>query len=251
MIRYVFLNEQSQFEAVAALEHRIWQTSPAETISTHVQRVIVHTGGCILGAYDAAQLVGFTIGVPTKDAGKMWSHIAGVHPDYQRQGIGYAMKQQQRAWAREHGYRRIHWTFDPLLSPNAHFNLRLLDVQANRYHVNFYGEMTDGINAGLPTDRLEASWVLDDDTPRPQVPRDAQFLLHDRQGRPQVRLVFGEDGYFVEIPWDFAALKAQDPARALDWRMAQREVLLAAFAEGYMARDFVRQNGRCWYVLGK
>ena len=52
----------------------------------------------------------------------------------------------------------IAWAFDPLQAGNAHFNLARLGATAGRYIENMYGERTDALNAGVPTDRLIAEW---------------------------------------------------------------------------------------------
>ena len=55
----------------------------------------------------------------------------------------------------------IAWAFDPLQAGNAHFNLARLGATAGRYIDNMYGERTDALNAGVPTDRLIAEWDVD------------------------------------------------------------------------------------------
>ncbi len=248
VMTYRPITDNEGFARVAALEMFIWGVNERDAITVHVQRILTHTGGGIIGAYDGEELIGFTVGLATRDPEKLWSHMAGVHPRYQRQGIGYQLKLRQREWAQKEGYRRIHWTFDPLLSQNANFNLRLLRVQVRDYHVNFYGEMS-GINAGLPTDRMEASWLLDDSA-APTPPQAIDFLPGTATD-PQVDapLEFSADWHALEIPYDFATLKNFDPALALAWRLAVRDRLQQAFAAGYSAVDFVRREGRCWYVL--
>ena len=42
-------------------------------------------------------------------------------------------------------------------------NVNRLGVDVRAYHPDFYGEMTDAINAGDRTDRLVAWWVVDSD----------------------------------------------------------------------------------------
>ena len=65
-------------------------------------------------------------------------------------------------WALARGLAQVSWTFDPLVRRNAYFNLAKLGARPRAYLVNFYGPMSDGINAGDDTDRLEAQWRLDD-----------------------------------------------------------------------------------------
>jgi predicted GNAT superfamily acetyltransferase len=186
--------------------------------------------------------------------------VTGVHPDYQGQGIGYRLKQAQRAWAREHGYTWIGWTFDPLQRGNANFNFNRLGVIVRSYYVDFYGSMSDGINTGLASDRFEALWHVSDD----------RGTAHDRPGpaqgeRPQpVFLVRTDEGgtliqpdavswdaeaYAVEIPYDISALKHNHLDRAIQWQLTFREAVQRALAAGYVVDGFVVQQPRCWYVL--
>ncbi len=57
--------------------------------------------------------------------------------------VGFALKVHQRAWALSEGLEEISWTFDPLISRNAHFNLVKLAAEPTSYHRNFYGHMAD------------------------------------------------------------------------------------------------------------
>ena len=52
------------------------------------------------------------------------------------------------------------WTFDPLVRRNAYFNTVKLAARPVEYLVDFYGEMTDEINAGQGSDRLLVEWPL-------------------------------------------------------------------------------------------
>jgi len=239
-ITYRPIEDLEGFAQVSELEMFIWGLTGQEAISVHIQRILTHTGGGIIGAYDGEELVGFAVGLATHDPEKLWSHMAGVHPDYQRRGIGYQLKMQQREWARQQGYRHIHWTFDPVMSQNAHFNLRLLHARVSTYHVNFYGEMS-GINAGLPTDRLEASWPVDESTEL-VIPNTVPYFPSEQDD-----LI--ADWYALEIPADFLALKQENFEQALATRLGLRAALQRAFAAGYTAVDFVREGERCWYVL--
>ncbi len=91
----------------------------------------------------------------------LYSQLTGVVPGYQSQGLGYQIKVVQRDFARAEGIGLIAWAFDPLQAGNAHFNLARLGATAGRYIDNMYGERTDALNAGVPTDRLIAEWKVD------------------------------------------------------------------------------------------
>jgi predicted GNAT superfamily acetyltransferase len=240
-LSYRTCTTSEEYEAVSDLEILIWEMSERQSISPDVLHVLHHTGGHVLGAYDGNRLVAFTIAFATRDPQRLWSHIAAVHPDYQSQGIGYELKHKQREWASSEGFKRMSWTFDPLQRGNAYFNFHLLGAECQHYHENFYGQMSDGLNAGLPSDRFEVTWHFNDN-PLPELPEQASCLLEAVDSRPQLRKQASEEWHTVEIPYDIAALKSQNIALALEWRLAMREVFGAAFAQGYKVVDFSKES---------
>ena len=219
----------AELQAFVALEIAIWGLNARDAVPASLLHALVNNGGVLVGAYAGAQPVGLALGFPARRGQRwlLWSHTNGVHPNYQRQGIGLALKQHQRAWALENGFTEMRWTFDPLQAGNAHFNLTLLGACADTYHVNYYGDMDDAINSGLPSDRVEAVWDL----------RARQPRAHARPSAAQQH---------VEIP---ARLDALEPAAALGWRLALRAALQPALAHGGRLTGFQRAGGRCWYTL--
>jgi predicted GNAT superfamily acetyltransferase len=249
-ITYRICKTSAEFEAISALEILVWNMSDRQSISPDVLHVLGHTGGSVLGAFDEEKLVAFTIAFATRDKEQLWSHIAAVHPEYQSHGIGYEIKHKQREWAIEQGFERISWTFDPLQRGNAYFNFHLLGTVCQKYHENFYGEMRDGLNVGLPTDRFEVVWNLLQ-AERYPLPEDAPFLLEALDTAPQLRGQATEEWHLLEIPYDINSLKSQNMALALEWRLAMREVLGAAFKENYCVVDFSKdsEKQRAYYWL--
>ena len=158
---------------------------------------IVHNGGCALCAEIDGQMVGFCFGFPAKRGDEiwLWSHMAGVRPEFQSKGIGFKLKQAQRQWALDQGYEIMGWTFDPLQRGNANFNFNKLGTTAKKYYINHYGEMKDSINAGLASDRLETIWQLND----PHVVRLAKGTVDDLQPRS-----FSDDQFLVQVDMDDA-----------------------------------------------
>ena len=224
-------------------------------------------GGVVIGAETTAgQLVGFTFGIPARQSGdwSLWSYTAGVAPGFQDRGIGFGLKTAQRRWALAHDYPTIRWTFDPMRRLNANFNFRRLGVTAECYHANRYGTMTDGLNAGMQSDRLEVTWMLND--PRvetlvngqssqsspntPITPDEDQLLLAFEQGQLKTASPEGQSArLYIEIPPDLAALKQQQLELAQAWQLAMRDAFLKAFAAGYHARTMITAAGRYWYEL--
>ena len=277
-ISYHELQTMQALGAVARLEMRAWGMDRADTVPPNLLRALAYTGGVVIGAWDAdkrdqddgtTQWVGFVMGFPGRSISDhnalnwfLWSHMAAVDPAYQRQGIGRGLKQAQRRWALAQGYTQIRWTFDPMQRRNAHFNLRLLGAYAAALSENHYGLMQDGINRGMPSDRLLATWDLNDPLVRAiadgertrSSPSAGQFLLNIS---PQGRILTAQtpqldaETYFVEVPYDRQTLIQDNRDKLALWQRHAREVLQRAFQAGYRATDFVSLHDvrRCWYVL--
>ncbi|RMG84940.1 MAG: GNAT family N-acetyltransferase [Chloroflexi bacterium] len=264
MISYRVLTQPQELKPLPALEAAIWGQDMSETVPTHMTIQVVHNGGVVIGAYDETQIVGFAFAMPYRrgETLALWSLMAGVLPQYQGRGIGFGLKLQQRTWALEHGYESIHWTFDPLQRGNANFNMYRLGAVATRYHINYYGEMHDAINAGLPSDRLEADWFLNDETvqriangqtpPQPPYP-DVWLVKSHKNSRPELCLTefSAEKIYAIEVPYHLNALKQNAPDKALAWRLAQRDAFIAAFEQELVVCGFQQDTARSWFVLQK
>jgi predicted GNAT superfamily acetyltransferase len=264
-ILYREIDNIADLEQLVDLETQVWQMAEREAVPVNILHAIAHSGGCVIGAYDGKKLIGFALALIARDNQTyyLWSHMAAVQPAYQAQGIGFQLKQQQRQWAVARGYDVLRWTFDPLLRGNANFNLHRLGAIATAYHVNFYGAMRDGLNAGLDSDRLEITWHLH--TPRVMAhalgtfaPFHAAFpteflLKTDAGGAPVLHIPPRLEAaiYGAEIPYDMQRLKQTQPDSASTWQKALREALQTALAMGYSVVDFIGHNGKCWYVLQK
>ncbi len=234
-------------------------------------------------------LVGFTFGFPglyhTPDGPrpKHCSHMLGVHPNYRDQGIGFLLKRAQWQMVRHQGLDRITWTYDPLLSRNAYLNITRLGGVCNTYLRNTYGDLRDELNTGLPTDRFQVDWWINSQRvqrrlgKRARRPLDLAHFLAAGTGilnasslgagglpRPPENYVLGEIEnvhsiqeeqplLLVEIPANFMAIRASDPALALEWRLHTRDLFEQLFQRGYLITDFVylpgNPDGRSFYVL--
>jgi predicted GNAT superfamily acetyltransferase len=256
---YRQIEDLAEIEAVVDLEIVVWSLDPRDAVPSNILHAMVTNGYLLVGAFHADRLIGMAFGFPARRGNQwiLWSHMAAVHPDYQGQGIGYGLKQFQRDWAVRQGYKMLAWTFDPLQRGNANFNLNQLGATAQIYHVNFYGEMTDGINAGLPSDRLEVQWAVRKSSAQKPVSLeytvDNCILLAQDDLTPALHLPTQWDApvYLAEIPHNLTELKQANSAAALAWRLALRVALQRAFSNGYIASDFVEFDGRACYVLSQ
>ena len=271
------LESPEDMSSVEDLQRIVWPGSETDIVPAHVFITAVHNGGLVIGAFDHNHIIGFVFGFPglesTPDGPrpKHCSHMMGIHPDYRDSGVGFALKRAQWQMVRHQGLDHITWTYDPLLSRNARLNITKLGAVCNTYRRSEYGDMRDGLNAGLPSDRFQVDWWINTRRvdrrlgKRPRRPlklenfskADLQplYSVHTSRkagGWPRPAEHFSPlEGHIAlaEIPSDFMALKDADFALARDWRFFSREVFETAFTTGYIVTDFVFDQGRSFYVL--
>jgi predicted GNAT superfamily acetyltransferase len=254
------VSDLDELAAVVALYASIWGRDATPPMSLELLRAFTKAGNYVGGAFEGDRLVGACVGffhAPAEDA--LHSHIAGVSADVLGRHVGFALKLHQRAWAMLRGVSEIAWTFDPLVSRNAWFNLVKLAARPAEYLPNFYGAMLDTINGEDDSDRLLVRWTLRD----PAVVAacagvTAPAVIADELAAGAViALGIGADGgpepgpldattSLVAVPPDIAALRAADPALAQKWRLAVREALFALVADGARVAGFDRTG---WYVV--
>ncbi|MFO0888152.1 MAG: hypothetical protein U0790_03285 [Isosphaeraceae bacterium] len=225
-------------------------------------------GGLVLGAFlddGRAAAMSFAFLGRVEERLCLYSQLTGVTPDWQGRGLGHELKTAQREFARRSSIPLIAWAFDPLQAGNAHFNLERLGARVRRYIDNMYGERTDALNAGVPTDRVIAEWDVAAEEGGPAEPRWPGFpprmpgLIRVAEGRSGTPIPAGVDEHrraaavFVEVPAGIARLRQHDSEAAESWRLAVRRALRDCFAAGYVAVGFSRGKiddvDRCGYVL--
>jgi predicted GNAT superfamily acetyltransferase len=253
----VALESPEQFVDVQRLFAEIWSSGDEPPVSAELMRALAHAGNYVVGAYDTARdgaLVGACVGFcgPPAEA-TLHSHIAGVTPSARGRSVGYALKLNQYTWALRHGLKGITWTFDPLVCRNAHLNIAKLGATPTEYLPNFYGAMTDGINAGQGSDRLLVSWSvrpLVEGRRRDDVAPGAVVLLEESSaGRPTTagaRALGEHETGLVRVPRDIEVLRLKDPAAAISWRSAVGEVLGGLLQQGRRITGF---TGPGYYVV--
>ncbi len=153
----------NEMDACVALQKRVWGEKDLEVVPNTVFIVAARTGGQVLGAFDGQEMIGFTFAMPGIRDGKpfLHSHMTAVVEEYRDRGVGRRLKLFQREDALARGIGVVEWTFDPLATRNAHFNLDLLGAVVRRLVRNAYGITSSPMHRGLPTDRLIAEWHLD------------------------------------------------------------------------------------------
>ncbi|MFE7611074.1 GNAT family N-acetyltransferase [Streptomyces celluloflavus] len=249
------LHELDEMHDACRLLDRVWRPDPGNPLITpELLRVFAHSGSYVVGVRHGGRLAGACLGF-LATAG-LHSHIAGVVDDVRGRNVGYAVKLHQRAWALARGITTVTWTFDPLVSRNAYFNLAKLGAVPSEYLADFYGAMRDEVNAGTETDRLLVRWELTaappdrsaapppDRGPDPAAAHTVIGLDAGPDGRPTAGRLDG-DTVLVRIPPDIEALRRTDPSLARAWRHALREVLGGLMADGRTVTGFTRDG---WYV---
>jgi predicted GNAT superfamily acetyltransferase len=238
-----------ELRACQELQRRAWGiTEDGYVVPVATMAAAQRVGGLILGAFDAREaLIGFAFAFLGRLEGRLvlWSQLTGVHPAHQSTGVGRMLKFEQRRRARDMGLEAVAWAFDPLQASNAAFNLGVLGATCRIYEVDMYGARTDTLNAGLATDRLVAEWSTSGEPGGRTAPWPDAFEI--------IRLRDGEDAsvpsippeahhMHLEIPARIADLKTRGPADAAQLQVATREAFESAFAAGFIAVGFSRQD---------
>lgn len=198
-----------EMEAVSAFFCKVWAGGP-EVVPFDLGIAVLHVGAYCSAAYDGDEMVAASFGFRGVFNGKdiLHSHVTGSF----QPGAGYELKQHQFKWANQQGLAGITWSFDPLVRRNCVFNFDKLGATAVEYLPNFYGTMTDEINAGDDSDRLLVYWDL------------AETKSDE---------LISPDAVAIEIPEDIEALRKTDLAAAKVWRAKTRESLEPFMAKGW------------------
>ena len=271
------LKDPEEYRMVTEAEVSVWGILDySSVVAHHVLIAADRRGGLVLGAFekDSGRIVGFVFGFPAiSPEGRLYhySHMTGVVPEYRYKGLGYILKLMQREFILKQGLDLIAWTYDPLQSPNAKFNIGKLGVIVRKFYINYYGELRDSINIGMPTDRFEAEWwvkskLVEDKLSSLLRPPTLDTLI--KLGSEVVTRVevinnlpiltdydlnSSSKLILIEIPEDLSRLRGNNDL-LLRWRLGLREVFNRYLNElSYVVVEFVSEfvGGlrRNYYVL--
>ncbi|RGP36289.1 GNAT family N-acetyltransferase [Pseudotabrizicola alkalilacus] len=215
-IQYRDLAGLAEFRAAQQMQQTVWgmddQPDPAD-----LMMVVQSEGGICAGAFQGDQLVGYVFGFATRDPQVQHSHRLAVLPDWRGAGIGVGLKLYQRAWCQARGIRIMRWTYDPLITRNAHLNIARLGGIGQRYLVNYYGA-EGSYQGGIDSDRIVVELHLTD---RPATTAQAR----------------------VSVPRDFSLLLRTDPDAAAQTRLQTRQAMTALFDQGLVITGFDATTG--------
>lgn len=274
----------SEMHAAVDLQKTYWGSDLESVVPAHMLFSLASHGGHVLAAFDGDRMAGVLIGFlgtdndydrPAMANLQIVSKRMVVSPEYRNRGLAYQLKVAQRDLAMKQGVRLITWTFDPMLAPNAHLNVRKLGAICPRFRENYYGTESEGGLAMLGmSDRLFVEWwvthhrvkerlegqragltlqqYLDADVPL----INPSTLSADGLPEPPARTVDVVGSMaLLEIPPDFNAVVRQDESLALSWRLHIREQIQLLLRAGYVVTDFLRASyqgrDRVFYLLSR
>jgi predicted GNAT superfamily acetyltransferase len=267
------------------IERLVWGSEDVDIMPTHVLITLAKNGGLVLGAFaaDGPASTGGMVGVAMGWLGmgidpalpdspprlKFCSHMAGVLPAWQGKHVGLRLKLAQREQVLAQGLTDwMTWTYDPLYRANGVFNIHRLGATSTTYMRNIYGEMTDELNRGVPSDRCQVDWRLNSPhvvqkvqahagapVPQPTWEPDHLAILPTQINAAgfvtPVTRTLPDDGrpLAMPIPSDIAAIRRADRALSLGWRLYLRALLEEAFDAGYTMVDCVHLPERGWHYI--
>ncbi len=265
--------DHAGYRSCERLQREVWGFADAALVPDHALHTIVEAGGLLLAAYDGIgpgrEMVGFVLsllGRSHNGALRHCSMMAAVAPAWQNQGVGYRLKLAQREHVLNQGIEVVTWTFDPLESRNAHFNLNKLGAVVTRYMPNYYGEFRDQRNRGLASDRFLCEWHLNSPRVRTRIEGGESALSATELGQMELvnrtqRLPNGlrrpagfrydvqSDQLLFETPADLQRLREQDLDLARAWRLEARKALGAYMEEGHVGVQLLHQSERSFLIL--
>uniref|UniRef100_A0A7C4BAB6 GNAT family N-acetyltransferase n=1 Tax=Thermofilum pendens TaxID=2269 RepID=A0A7C4BAB6_THEPE len=229
-----------------------------EAVPAHVLKALVDNGGFVALALSEGRVVGFAmgfIGHSEEHGYYLYSHMVGVRREFRGSGVALQLKLFQREWALSNGYKLVTWTFDPCQGLNARFNFGKLGVVCRTFLENYYGEIRDSLNEGLPTDRFKVEWWITSRRVEERISgRDRSPTLDEVEHLAHIALAskpeeglrvpaeprFAEEELvLVEFPGDINELRRKSLGLALKWKLALRKVLSFYLARGYTVVEHV------------
>ena len=207
-------------QAASVVLASIWADATVMPVNT--LRALSYSGNYAMGIYADDRLVGASAGFFAEPWARiLHSHITGVLPEFQGQGLGRIVKNHQREWALSRDINQITWTFDPLIARNATFNLNTVGARVTEYLPDHYGNASgQGFDQH---DRLMVTWDITE--PPPPSPDEVDAVAT------------------VAIPADIEQLRGTDPAEAARVRDRARAEFVQYLAEDLVVAGFHAPRG--------
>jgi predicted GNAT superfamily acetyltransferase len=264
------LTTHDQRLACVELQRETWGRDFTELVPPSLLYAVQHVGGVAAGAFaPSGTMLGFVFGFTGTEGGRLvhWSDMVAVRADAQGRGIGRALKEYQRDAVARLGVTVMYWTYDPLVSKNAHLNFNHYGVRVVEYVQDPYGSDTRStLHRGVGTDRFVVAWPIAAPEPSdggwgglpgdvPVAWRGAPIVNGGTAGgaecRPERLGPEPPSALRVEIPRDIARVQASSLDLAARWRASTRRAFVWCLAHGYAVAGFVRDDAadRGYYLL--
>jgi predicted GNAT superfamily acetyltransferase len=220
-----FLNSVTEQNHAISVFNQTWKTRNSTEITPNLLQAMVHSGSYLTGAFIDNKCIGASFAFPASNGElHLHSHMTAVIKEFRDKGVGQALKIDQWHWAKMKNYPFISWTFDPLVSRNARFNINKLGAEILSYYPNFYGVMEDKINKGDESDRLMVSWKVADYPPTTDTsPSQVNDIL-------------------IQIPADILKIREQDKEMGKKWRIQVRRQFSNLLHNGGKVVGFSEKN---------
>lgn len=265
------LQTLDELRACVELQRDTWGSSFSDVVPASILKVSQRIGGVAAGAFsEDGRLLGFVYGMTGVERGRLvhWSDMLAVRPEARDYGLGRRLKDYQRQQLRDIGVEIIYWTYDPLVSRNAHLNFNVLGAHAVEYVQDMYGNTDSELHRGIGTDRFIVGWPTDDATLKARIAsvtavsadatrRSAPILnpgtAEKREGSyapwPDPIPAFAR----IEIPLDLYDLLTTDPELAQRWRASTRAAFLRTVCREHDVDGFFvdAQAARGYYLLSR
>ena len=254
------LHSVEECNAAATLQREVWGQDYVDVVPATLLHVVEYVGGLAAGAFDrAGDMLGFVFGINGVRDGEIvhWSHMLGVRERARNLGLGRRLKEYQRKRMHDLGATLIFWSFDPLMSKNAYFNLNRLGAEVVEYVPDMYGTTSSPLHLGMPTDRLIVSLRTDGRGERRSAVLSADYPVmsafprdHDR---PMPSNATSTPAVLIEIPADILGVLSRSTSTAAQWRLGVRAHFQWALSNGYAVAGLLRDplSDRSFYLVSR
>lgn len=248
------VESRADMDACVELQRRTWGEAFSEVVPVSMLQITAKMGGVAVGAFDGeGGLVGLVYGISGFRHGRPahWSHMLAVRPEARNLGVGRRLKMRQKEMLLALGVETMYWTFDPLVSRNAHLNLNRLGARVAEYVPDMYGPSNSELHQ-LGTDRFVVEWTLRDKDGQRPASTDSQSPMH----HPLASAVHAPapappppDAVEVPIPADIEAVERRSVEEARGWRASTRRAFVRLLSSGHEVVGFVPGTEQSKYIV--